>query len=173
MAAATGASLRERMGHSSTRAAMIYQHATREPDEAIATTMGGADPSPRGERQGHRHATGTREGSARMLRSLGWVSCQESSFTSAGTAVMVAAPGSGSARVGEIPVIVSCRRAPVFSCSSITKGSFPGGGDASRAWDTALWNVPAVSGLAFAWFSRMLSRGSSARRAPAGPPAAR
>jgi integrase len=45
MAAATGASLRElmeRMGHSSTRAAMIYQHATRERDEAIATAMGEA-----------------------------------------------------------------------------------------------------------------------------------
>jgi len=43
MAAATGASLRElmeRMGHSSTRAAPIYQHATRERDEAIATAMG-------------------------------------------------------------------------------------------------------------------------------------
>ena len=43
MAAATGASLREleeRMGHSSTRAALIYQHATRERDEAIATAMG-------------------------------------------------------------------------------------------------------------------------------------
>ena len=45
MAAATGASLRdlmERIGHSSTRAAMIYQHATRERDEAIATAMGAA-----------------------------------------------------------------------------------------------------------------------------------
>jgi integrase len=43
MAAATGASLRElmeRMGHTSTRAAMIYQHATRERDEAIAAAMG-------------------------------------------------------------------------------------------------------------------------------------
>ena len=43
MAAATGASLRElmeRMGHTSARAAMIYQHATRERDEAIAATMG-------------------------------------------------------------------------------------------------------------------------------------
>ena len=43
MAAATGASLRElmeRMGHSSTRAALIYQHATRERDQAIATAMG-------------------------------------------------------------------------------------------------------------------------------------
>jgi len=45
MAAATGASLRElmeRMGHSSTRAAMIYQHATRERDQAIAAAMGAA-----------------------------------------------------------------------------------------------------------------------------------
>jgi len=43
--AATGASLRElmeRMGHSSTRAAMIYQHATRERDQAIAAAMGAA-----------------------------------------------------------------------------------------------------------------------------------
>ena len=43
MAASTGASLRElmeRMGHTSTRAAMIYQHATRERDEAIAAAMG-------------------------------------------------------------------------------------------------------------------------------------
>jgi hypothetical protein len=30
----------ERMGHSSTRAAFIYQHATRERDEAIAAGMG-------------------------------------------------------------------------------------------------------------------------------------
>jgi hypothetical protein len=45
MAAATGASLRElmeRMGHSSSRAAMIYQHASRERDEAIAAAMGSA-----------------------------------------------------------------------------------------------------------------------------------
>ena len=28
-----------RIGHSSTRAAMIYQHATREPDRAIATAL--------------------------------------------------------------------------------------------------------------------------------------
>ena len=32
----------ERMGHSSTRAAMIYRHATRERDEAIAIAMGEA-----------------------------------------------------------------------------------------------------------------------------------
>ena len=40
MAAAQGASLRELMGHSSTRAALIYLHATRERDEAIAAGMG-------------------------------------------------------------------------------------------------------------------------------------
>jgi integrase len=43
MAAGQGASLRElmeRMGHSSTRAALIYQHATRERDEVIAAGMG-------------------------------------------------------------------------------------------------------------------------------------
>jgi integrase len=43
MAAATGASLRElmeRMGHSSPRTALIYQHATRDRDEAIAAAMG-------------------------------------------------------------------------------------------------------------------------------------
>ena len=43
MAASQGASLRElmeRMGHSSPRAALIYQHATRERDEAIAAGMG-------------------------------------------------------------------------------------------------------------------------------------
>jgi integrase len=43
MAAGQGASLRElmeRMGHSSTRAALIYLHATRERDEAIAAGMG-------------------------------------------------------------------------------------------------------------------------------------
>jgi integrase len=43
MAAATGASLKElmaRLGHSSTRAAMIYQHATQDRDEAIAKALG-------------------------------------------------------------------------------------------------------------------------------------
>jgi integrase len=43
MAAAQGASLRElmeRMGHSSTRAALIYLHATRERDQHIAAGMG-------------------------------------------------------------------------------------------------------------------------------------
>jgi integrase len=44
LAAATGASLKElmaRLGHSSTRAAMIYQHATRDRDQAIAEALGG------------------------------------------------------------------------------------------------------------------------------------
>jgi integrase len=63
MAAATGASLRElmeRMGHSSTRAAMIYQHATGERDEAIATAMGEALTRAREARgKADRHATGT------------------------------------------------------------------------------------------------------------------
>jgi integrase len=44
LAATTGASLKElmaRLGHSSTRAALIYQHATRDRDEAIAKSLGG------------------------------------------------------------------------------------------------------------------------------------
>jgi integrase len=42
LAAATGASLKELMalGHSSTRAALIYQHATRDRDQAIAEALG-------------------------------------------------------------------------------------------------------------------------------------
>ena len=43
LAAATGASLKElmaRLGHSSTRAALIYQHATRDRDQAIAQALG-------------------------------------------------------------------------------------------------------------------------------------
>jgi integrase len=43
LAAATGASLKElmaRLGHSSTRAALIYQHATRDRDQAIAMALG-------------------------------------------------------------------------------------------------------------------------------------
>ncbi|MFI7135446.1 tyrosine-type recombinase/integrase [Nonomuraea sp. NPDC050153] len=45
LAASTGASLRElmtRMGHSSTRAALIYQHATQDRDQAIAQALGQA-----------------------------------------------------------------------------------------------------------------------------------
>ena len=44
LAAATGATLKElmaRLGHSSPRAAMIYQHATRDRDKAIAQALGG------------------------------------------------------------------------------------------------------------------------------------
>jgi len=43
MAAATGASLRElmeRMGHASTRAALVYQHTTGDRDRAIADALG-------------------------------------------------------------------------------------------------------------------------------------
>jgi integrase len=43
LAAATGASLKEpmaRLGHSSTRAALIYQHATRHRGQAIAMALG-------------------------------------------------------------------------------------------------------------------------------------
>ena len=44
LSAATGASLKElmaRLGHSSVRAAMMYQHATRDRDKAIAKALGG------------------------------------------------------------------------------------------------------------------------------------
>lgn len=44
LAAATGATLKElmaRLGHSSTRAALIYQHATRDWDQVIARALGG------------------------------------------------------------------------------------------------------------------------------------
>ncbi|MER5321941.1 hypothetical protein [Streptosporangium roseum] len=45
LAASTGASLKElmsRMGHSSTRAALIYQHAGQDRDKAIARALGQA-----------------------------------------------------------------------------------------------------------------------------------
>jgi integrase len=44
LAAAPGASLKvkARMGHSSTRAALIYLHATQDRDQAIATALGQA-----------------------------------------------------------------------------------------------------------------------------------
>jgi integrase len=44
LSAATGASLKElmaRLGHSSVRAAMIYQHATSDRDKVIAKALGG------------------------------------------------------------------------------------------------------------------------------------
>jgi hypothetical protein len=43
VSAATGATLKElmaRLGHSSVRAAMLYQHATRDRDKAIAKALG-------------------------------------------------------------------------------------------------------------------------------------
>lgn len=43
LTAATGATLKElmaRLGHSSVRAAMIYRHATRDRDQAIAKALG-------------------------------------------------------------------------------------------------------------------------------------
>jgi integrase len=43
LSAATGATLKElmaRLGHSSVRAAVIYQHATRDGDQAIAKALG-------------------------------------------------------------------------------------------------------------------------------------
>lgn len=45
LAATTGASLKElmaRMGHASTRAALIYQHASQDRDRAIAAALGEA-----------------------------------------------------------------------------------------------------------------------------------
>jgi Phage integrase family len=57
MAAGQGASLRglmERMGHSSVRAALIYQHATRERDEAVAAGMGKAAAAGAAQLQGRR-----------------------------------------------------------------------------------------------------------------------
>ena len=53
----------ERMGHSSTRAALIYLHATRERDQKIAAGMGklfadakktGTDPKRSGTQRAHR-----------------------------------------------------------------------------------------------------------------------
>ncbi|GAA1002014.1 hypothetical protein GCM10009555_107580 [Acrocarpospora macrocephala] len=51
LAAANGASLKElmaRMGHSSTRAALIYLHATRDRDHVIAQALGHAFTDARG-----------------------------------------------------------------------------------------------------------------------------
>jgi integrase len=73
MAAAQGASLRElmeRMGHSSTRAALIYLHATRERDEVLAAGMESISRTPgrrgcasaRRPRNGHAVRSESREG---------------------------------------------------------------------------------------------------------------
>jgi integrase len=65
LAAVTGASTKElmaRMGHSSVRAALIYQHATRERDHEIARAMridGGRDGSAGASRDQEGHAGGT------------------------------------------------------------------------------------------------------------------
>jgi integrase len=60
LAAGTGASLRElmaRMGHASTRAALIYQHATQDRDQAIAAALGKALKDAR--KPGTKKASGT------------------------------------------------------------------------------------------------------------------
>jgi hypothetical protein len=78
LASATGVSLRElmtRMGHASTRAALMYQHATVERDRAIANGLGSliareledrasaAASGDAGERKGHAGGTrGVRKG---------------------------------------------------------------------------------------------------------------
>lgn len=49
LTATTGGTIKElmaRLGHSSTRAAMIYQHATRDRDRAIAQALGGSRTRP-------------------------------------------------------------------------------------------------------------------------------
>lgn len=78
MAAGQGASLRElmeRLGHSSARAALIYQHATRERDEAIAAGMGKMVRQARrtkatGEAAGTGQRSGTQRARARRTRLL-------------------------------------------------------------------------------------------------------
>ena len=57
----------ERMGHSSTRAALIYLHATRERDQAIAAGIGKLlNDAKKGTRPARSDATGTRP-EARIL----------------------------------------------------------------------------------------------------------
>ncbi|WP_113699679.1 tyrosine-type recombinase/integrase [Nonomuraea lactucae] len=60
LAASTGASLRElmvRMGHSSTKAALIYQHASQERDKVIAQALGEAWRVARGDGAGKANGT--------------------------------------------------------------------------------------------------------------------
>jgi integrase len=60
LAASSGASLKElmsRMGHSSTRAALIYQHASQDRDKAIARALGQAFKKARA--NGHEKPSGT------------------------------------------------------------------------------------------------------------------
>ena len=71
MAAATGANLRERMermGHSSSRAAMIYQHASGERDDAIAAAMGSVLAGAR--RKAARPRSGTQRARGRARESV-------------------------------------------------------------------------------------------------------
>jgi hypothetical protein len=56
-----GATLKElmaRLGHSSTRAAMIYQHATRDRDQVIAKALGGLARKARGKGAKRQRKTG-------------------------------------------------------------------------------------------------------------------
>ncbi|WP_371781006.1 tyrosine-type recombinase/integrase [Streptosporangium subroseum] len=65
-AASGGASLKEsmsRMGHSSTRTALIYQHAGQDRDKAIARALGQAFKKARS--NGHEKPSGTRRARAR------------------------------------------------------------------------------------------------------------
>jgi integrase len=59
LAAVSGATLKElmaRLGHSGTRAAMIYQHATRDRDQVIAKALGGLARQARSQPQNPRTA---------------------------------------------------------------------------------------------------------------------
>jgi integrase len=49
---------RSNFGHSSTRAAMIYQHATRDRDQVIAKALGGLARKARGKRKKRQRKTG-------------------------------------------------------------------------------------------------------------------
>ncbi|WP_394328208.1 tyrosine-type recombinase/integrase [Couchioplanes caeruleus] len=76
--AQSGATLKElmaRIGHSSIRAAMIYQHASRDRDDAIAAALKRADRG--GSQQGRRmiwHGSGTTRGPGPQVRAVsqGW-----------------------------------------------------------------------------------------------------
>ena len=61
--------LMERMGHTSTRAALIYQDATRERDEAIAAAMGRCSPRSGGRAPpgADRARMGTKEGDGFLM----------------------------------------------------------------------------------------------------------
>ena len=76
LAAITGATTKElmaRLGHSSTRAAMIYQHATTERDKVIADALGllvsNARPAPSGPQMAQRATKGNRKRSKKRALS--------------------------------------------------------------------------------------------------------